>query len=82
MLGIRFRNIIGSRKVLEAKINPETSEVLCPICNESNFITFRRDKISEEIYLVHCKCENCSQLFIYNVDKKNKPILERDKNGI
>ena len=82
MLGIRFRNIIGSRKVLEAKINPETSEALCPTCEKTNFTIFRRDELPEEIYLNHCKCKNCGQLFIYSVDKKNKPILEKDKNGV
>lgn len=61
-------------KMLKAKINPETSEIVCPTCNESNFTIFRRDKVSKEIYLNHCKCENCGQLFIYNVDKKNNPI--------
>lgn len=76
MVGIWFGNIMGKSGRFQAKINPETKEVLCPTCEESNFKAFRRDKISKEIYLNHCKCENCAQLFIYKVDKKNNVILE------
>ncbi len=46
-----------------------------PTCEKRNFTIFRRDKVSKEIYLNHCRCENCGQLFIYNVDKKNNPVL-------
>ena len=59
----------------KAKINPETSEVFCPVCEKDNFTIFRKNKVSEGIYLYRCKCENYGQLFIYNVDKKNKPVL-------
>lgn len=81
--GVRFMDIIGREKMFEAKINLYTSETICPTCDKSNFTIFRRDKIPNEIYLNHCKCENCGQLFLYNVDKKNNPILEKDvkKNG-
>ena len=65
--------------MLEAKINPETSEIICPGCESENFKIFRRDKVSNQIYLNYCKCENCGQLFACNVDKKNNPVL--DKSG-
>jgi Zn finger protein HypA/HybF involved in hydrogenase expression len=45
--------------MLEANINPETSEILCPTCNKSDFKVFRRRRVSEEIYLNQCKCEGC-----------------------
>jgi len=79
--GVRFRDIIRRTEMFKAIINAEISEVLCPTCDKSNFAIFRRDKVSNEIYLNHCKCENCGQLFIYSVDKKNNPILGKDKNG-
>ncbi len=63
--------------MLEANINPETSEILCPTCKKNDFKVFRRRKDSEEIYLNQCKCESCGQLFIYKVDKKNNVILDK-----
>lgn len=84
MSEIRFRDIMAKK----AKIDPETSEVLCPTCVKNNFTIFRRDRVSGEIYLNHCKCENCGQLFVYNVDKKDNVILRKGvkkdkvKNGI
>ena len=77
-LGVQFRNIIERKEMFEAKINPYTSEIICPTCEKSNFTIFRRDKVPPKIYLNHCKCENCGQLFIYNVDKKNNPILGKN----
>lgn len=74
-LRLRFREIIERTEMFKAIINPETSEVLCPTCDKSNFTIFRRDKVSNEIYLNHCKCKNCGQLFTYKVDKKNNPVL-------
>lgn len=68
--------MIGKSGDLRAKVNPETNEILCPTCEESNFKVFRRNKISKEIYLNYCKCENCAQLFIYEVNKKNNVILK------
>ena len=76
---VRFRDVIGKRKMLRAKINPETFKTICPTCEKNSFTIFRRDKVTQEIYLNHCKCENCGQLFIYKVDKKKNPILEEDK---
>ena len=70
---------MGKKGQLKAKINPETSEILCPTCEVSNFKIFRRDKISKEIYLNHCKCENCAQLFVYKVDRKNDVISEEQR---
>jgi len=75
--GMRFSDIMAKK----AKINPEISEILCPTCNKSDLTIFRRDRVSKEIYLNHCKCENCGQLFTYKVDKKNNPIKELE-NGI
>jgi len=67
----------------EADIDSKTSEILCPTCKKSNFKTFRRDKVLQVAYLInHCRCEECGQLFTYKVDKKNNPILEKNKNGI
>ena len=76
MSGIWFRDIMGKSGQLEAKVNKETNEVLCLTCEQSTFKIFRRDKISKEIYLNHCKCENCAQLFIYKVDKTNNVIIK------
>lgn len=81
-LRLRFKDIMVRKEMLKAIINLETLEVICPTCNKSNFTIFRRDKVSDEIYFNHSKCEDCGQLFIYNVDRKNNPILEKDKNGI
>jgi transcription elongation factor Elf1 len=67
-------DIIARKEMLKAIINSQTLEILCPTCNKNNFTIFRRDKTSEELYLNHCKCENCGQLFIYSVDKKNNPV--------
>ena len=64
--------------MLEANINPETFEILCPDCSKSNFKIFRRDKLSKEQYLNHCKCESCGQIFVYKVDKRNNVILEKE----
>lgn len=77
-LEVRLRDIIGKEKMFEAKIDPETSEIICPTCEKSNFTIVRRDKVSQGVYLNHCKCENCGQLFIYTVDKKNNPILGKN----
>lgn len=71
MLELWFRNTMEKSGQLKAKIVPETSEILCPICEQSTFKIFRRDKVSKEVYLNHCKCENCAQLFVYKVDKMN-----------
>ena len=75
MSEIRFSDLMRKIGPKEANINSGTSEVLCPTCKKGNFKIFRRDKVSEEIYLNHCKCEECAQLFIYKVDKKNSPIF-------
>ncbi len=71
--------------MLKAHLNSETLEILCPLCKETNFEIFRRDKLTSQNpwceneslkgqYLNHCKCDNCSQLFVYNVDKMNNMI--------
>lgn len=65
--------------MINAHINPKTNGIICPACEKDNFKIFRRDKVSKEIYRNHCQCENCGQLFVYNVDKKNNIILEKDK---
>lgn len=77
---IRFSDLLKKRKAIEvnANINPETSEIFCPTCKMSNFEILEEEKISEEIYHNHCKCENCGQAFVYKVDKKNNIILKKD----
>ena len=68
--------------MLKANINTETSEVSCPGCEENNFTTFRRDKVSKKTYLNHCKCENCGQLFVYNVNEKDDVVFEKETGGL
>jgi len=68
----------GGGEMKEAGINSETSEIACPSCEKCNFTIFRRDKVSEKMYLNRCKCASCGQLFIYKVDEKNNAVLKND----
>ena len=63
--------------MLKAKIDPETKDILCPTCSESNFVIFRRDPLeaAKERYLNHCKCGS-GQLFIYVVDQMGNIVVE------
>lgn len=65
--------VFGGVKV---NIDLKNAAILCPTCNKSNFPIFRRDKTEQGIYLDHCKCDECGQLFVYKSDKKGKYILE------
>ena len=65
--------------MVEANVNPETSEILCPTCGKGDFEIFRRDRVSGEARLDHCKCGSCGQLFVYRVIEANSVILEKNK---
>jgi len=63
--------------MVEGKISPKTGEIICPLCNNENFITFRKDEITDKIYLNHCKCESCGQLFVYKIDNGETGFILR-----
>jgi len=42
----------------------------CPICNKSAYKVLRRDVLEQNIYLNHCRCGDCGQVFIYKVDER------------
>jgi len=50
--------------MIETTNNFKTSKLACPYCSENSFTVFRKDEISEEIYLHHCRCLECNQLFV------------------
>jgi len=63
--------------MVEGKINPKAGEIFCPSCNSENFITFRKDELTDKVYLNHCKCESCGQLFVYKTDNGETSIILR-----
>ncbi len=62
--------------MVDGVIDIKTKQIICPTCDKSNFVIFRKDKIEEEIYLNHCKCKNCGQLFVYKADLANRIVID------
>jgi len=63
--------------MVEGKINLKTGEILCPLCSSEHFTTFRKDELTDRIYLNHCKCESCGQLFVYKTNDGEADIILR-----
>jgi len=63
--------------MVEGEINPKTGEIFCPLCYSENFTIFRKDELTIKIYLNHCKCESCGQLFVYKTDNGETDIILR-----
>jgi len=74
MIVVNNRDHIGEQMV-EGKINPKTGEIFCPLCNSEHLTTFRKDELTDKVYLNHCKCESCGQLFVYKTVIMDKRAL-------
>ena len=66
-----------SKIMRKAKIDQITQKILCPNCDQSNFIVFRKEPLDEDkIYLYHAECKGCGQAFIYKVNQKGETFVK------
>ncbi len=66
-----------SKIMRKAKIGQITQKILCPNCDQSNFIVFRKEPLDEgKIYLHHAKCEGCGELFVFKVNPKGEVFVD------